>query len=132
MAQNTDANAFIETFKKIFISQYCIGDYKPAEGVSYGNALVDTAKKSFVGRMSKQEYLYYIVPGIILSLIPVVNLAFILPNCSTTARRLHDLNLTGWLCLIMILPIIRICLMVYLVITDGKPEANQFGEPPAA
>ena len=132
MAENNDANVFVETFKKIFTMQYCIGDYKPAEGVSYTDAVVDTAKKSFVGRMSKDEYLHYIVPAIILSIIPIVNLAFILPNCSTTGRRLHDIGQSAWLCLLMIIPIVNLCLLIYLCITDGKAEANQYGEPPAA
>ena len=131
MAQNIDANAFIETFKKHFLFQYCLDTNKPAEGTKYFDALVETGKKTFEGRMGKQEYLLYIVPAIILAHIPIVNLILILPNCSCTARRLHDLGLTGWISLLMIVPIISILLVIYLCITDGQKEKNEFGEVPA-
>ena len=131
MAQNIDADAFINTFTKRFSYQYCLGDCKPAEGVPYTDAVVDTANKSFVGRMSKQEYLLYIIPAIILCYIPVVNIVLFLPNCSCTARRLHDVGMTGWLCLASIIPVVNIILVVYLCITDGQKEANQYGEAPA-
>lgn len=132
MAQNIDANSFVSTFTKYFSIQYCLGDNKPAEGVSYLDAVTEAANKSFVGRMSKQEYLLYIIPAFILSCIPFVHLAVILPNCSCTARRLHDIGQTGWICLATLFPIINIILIVYLCITDGQKEANQFGEAPAA
>ena len=132
MAQNIDVNAFIETFKKHFLFQYCLDTNKPAEGTKYCDALVETGKKTFEGRMSKQEYMLYIIPGILLACIPVVGWIILpLPNCSCTARRLHDIGLTGWISLVMILPYVSILLAIYLCITEGQKEKNDFGEAPA-
>ena len=145
MAQNIDASSFINAFVNQIMYQYCLGNNKPAAGTSYVDAVVDTAKKSFTGRMSKLDYLLFIVPMLvisyllslpsfilpILSILSIISLAFILPSFACTARRLHDLNMTGWLSLLMIIPIINILLAVYLCITDGQKEANQFGAPPA-
>jgi len=133
MAQNIDVNAFVNAFVNYFTYQYRLGNNKPAEGTSYVDALVDTAKKSFTGRMSKQDYLLYIVPGLLAQCIPFVGWIILpLPNCACSARRLHDLGMTGWISLVMCIPYVSILLAVYLCITDGQKEANQFGEAPAA
>ena len=133
MAQNIDVNAFINAFVNYFTYQYRLGDNKPAEGAKYFDDLIDTGKKSFAGRMSKQDYLLYIVPAIIAQCIPFVGWILLpLPNCACSARRLHDLGMTGWISLIMCIPYVNILLAVYLCIPDGQKEANQYGEVPAA
>ncbi len=46
-----------------------------------------------------------------------------------TIRRLHDLNQTGWLCLLMFVPIVGIGLMLYVMFAKGTPANNEFGAP---
>lgn len=46
-----------------------------------------------------------------------------------TIRRLHDLNQTGWLCLLMFVPLVSIGLMLYIMFAKGTPANNDFGAP---
>ena len=44
-------------------------------------------------------------------------------------RRLHDLNLTGWLCLLLFVPLINFFFMFYLWVAPGTRGQNDFGLP---
>lgn len=44
-------------------------------------------------------------------------------------RRLHDLNQTGWLSLLILIPAINILIAIYLVFFKGTEGNNQYGEP---
>lgn len=44
-------------------------------------------------------------------------------------KRLHDLNKTGWLYLIAIIPIVSFFFMLYLWIAKGDAGDNQYGAP---
>lgn len=46
-----------------------------------------------------------------------------------TIRRLHDLSQTGWLSLLMFVPLINIGFMLYIMFAKGVPVANQYGAP---
>ena len=46
-----------------------------------------------------------------------------------TIRRLHDLNQTGWLCLLMFVPIVGIGFMLYVMFAKGATANNEFGAP---
>lgn len=41
-------------------------------------------------------------------------------------RRLHDVNKSGWMALLMILPLINIFFLIYLLIAKGDTGANRF------
>jgi uncharacterized membrane protein YhaH (DUF805 family) len=45
-------------------------------------------------------------------------------------RRLNDLNHTGWLALIMLIPLVNILFGLYIIFAPGKPDHNRFGPPP--
>lgn len=45
-------------------------------------------------------------------------------------QRLHDQDLTGWLCLLMFIPIANLVLAVLLLFVPGTQGANRFGPPP--
>lgn len=47
-------------------------------------------------------------------------------------RRLHDLDRTGWLTLLMIVPLINALFGLYLLFGPGSPETNKYGPPPQA
>lgn len=48
----------------------------------------------------------------------------------TILRRLHDLGLSGWMILLMLIPLVNVIFGLYVTFAPGKPEANQWGTPP--
>lgn len=64
-------------------------------------------------------------PGAIASI--VFSLAIALPNIGLTARRLHDVNRSGWWQLIAF-TIIGIPVLLYWLIKKGTDGPNRFGE----
>ena len=53
----------------------------------------------FSGRATRAEFWWWILFGMIVSWIPLVNILsifLIIPNLSITSRRLHDIDKTGW------------------------------------
>lgn len=91
----------------------------------------------FDGRARRKEYWYFAlftfffsIPFSILdivfeSTVPglIFNLAILLPSLAVTVRRMHDVNKSGWFCLIPIYNLI-------LTLTDGDKGPNRFGIDP--
>lgn len=46
-----------------------------------------------------------------------------------TIRRLHDLNQSGWLSLLMLVPMVNVLFMLYVIIAPGNSGGNNFGLP---
>ena len=61
----------------------------------------------------------------------VVMLLLIAPAISVAARRLHDAGQTGWLAALGIIPYLGWVWAIVIGLMPGKPEANQYGPPPA-
>ena len=98
---------------------------------------------NFEGRARRKEYWFFIlatfIMGIIVSIIGsilhlkgllsgLLNLALILPSMAVAARRLHDVNRSGWWQLIS-LTIIGIIPLIFWLASETKPESNQWGTP---
>lgn len=49
-----------------------------------------------------------------------------------TKRRLNDLGKTGWLSLLMIIPVVNLIMWVYIQFFPGQPQANEYGAKPVA
>lgn len=49
---------------------------------------------------------------------------------SLTARRLHDIDKSGWWCFIFIVPYIGVLLWVLLFFAEGTKGANKYGPDP--
>lgn len=68
---------------------------------------------------------------ICLLLLLIFNLAIIIPSISLTCRRLHDLNVSGWLQLIAYIPIISVIgfwvLLVMEYFIPGTEGPNNYG-----
>jgi uncharacterized membrane protein YhaH (DUF805 family) len=45
-------------------------------------------------------------------------------------QRLHDLDKSGWLSLLILIPLINVVLVLFLFFAPGSEEANQYGAPP--
>jgi len=89
----------------------------------------------FNGRATRPEFwwwvLFVIVVGIVLGsinerLAQLFSLAMILPNIAVTARRLHDIDRSGWWQLVGLIPFIGWIIVVYWCAQPGK-ETTRFG-----
>jgi uncharacterized membrane protein YhaH (DUF805 family) len=107
---------------------------------------------SNTGRINRKPYLfYYFLPAIaaaiilnilgviILSLIPVLSpifsllsLAIALAGIMPGVKRLHDMNYSGLLYLLILVPIANLVLIILLCAKQGSVGPNQFGEDPLA
>lgn len=87
------------------------------------------------GRMSRIDYIVFIIPALLIEYLlcwtGIVYLIFLIPTGCASARRLHDLGMTGWIALLMIVPVANIILSVYLALQEGQKEKNEFGEVPS-
>ena len=106
---------------------------------------------TFSGRASRSEYWYFIllVSGSILlfvllgifaggpgfaQFIPLMILLYLgvfVPIISVTARRLHDINKSGWWQLIGVIPYVGIIGGIVLLVwycSDGEKKDNRFGK----
>ena len=43
-------------------------------------------------------------------------------------RRLHDLNKTGWRCLLLLVPMIQFFFILYVLLAKGTPHRNDYGD----
>lgn len=46
---------------------------------------------------------------------------------SVFVRRLHDLNKSGWLCLLVFVPLVNVILGIILLFKPGSHDVNRFG-----
>lgn len=93
-----------------------------------------TKYADFKGCAGKSEYwwwvLFTIVAGLSLQIVSQnLSLAFsvatILPSIAVTARRLHDTDRTGWLQLLVVIPVIGWIFLIIWYVQDGK-RPNRF------
>lgn len=101
----------------------------------------------FKGRARRSEYWWYclaiviasyvvsfvgglISPDFSLMLSGIFSLAVLLPGLGVAVRRLHDVGKSGWWYLIILVPLVGAIYLIYLYASDGKPEANKWGESP--
>ena len=60
----------------------------------------------------------------------VTYLGFFLPMLSVTVRRLHDLGKSGWMFLVVFIPIVGGILLLVWFVSDGQPHDNAYGAVP--
>jgi uncharacterized membrane protein YhaH (DUF805 family) len=60
----------------------------------------------------------------------VVSLGLLLPGLAVSARRLHDINRSGWWMLIILIPIIGGLVLLWWCLKEGDEGENEFGPPP--
>ena len=61
----------------------------------------------------------------------LASLALLLPYLAVAARRLHDIDRTGWWQLIGFVPVIGAVVLIVFFVQRGTPGPNRFGAPPA-
>jgi len=94
----------------------------------------------FTGRATRSEYWWFVLAEVVVLIVAslihqyvyvIAALAFLLPALAVGARRLHDIGKSGWLQLLMIIPIVNLVL-IYFYVQPTQPEPNAHGAPPAA
>ena len=112
---------------------------------------------SFYGRMRRTTYGYFVLFSAVAALGLVVavgtgheppeelqfvlfvvgGIAFVvwvIANLSFTVRRLHDMSLSGWICLLLILarfiPFVSWLILAWLLFRPGTKGSNSFGPNP--
>lgn len=94
----------------------------------------------FSGRANRAEfwysYLFNFIVTTILGFIPgkvgmiiqiIWWLAVLLPTLGVAVRRLHDINKSGWLLLLSLIPIVGIIILIIWWCKEGDKAENQFG-----
>ena len=98
---------------------------------------------NFEGRAGRKEFwyafLFTVLVNFILGLIPgkvgmiitiLWSLAILLPTLSVGARRLHDINKSGGLQLLALIPLVGIILLIVWWAQEGEKTENQYGPVP--
>lgn len=108
---------------------------------------------TFSGRARRSEYWFFILfhmiaffvlgfaDGIIGTYDPqtgwgvlsgLYGLAALIPSLALLVRRLHDTGRSGITVLIGLIPIVGSIILLVFLVSDSKPEENQFGPSPKA
>ncbi|MDQ0616755.1 DUF805 domain-containing protein [Arthrobacter globiformis] len=132
----------------------------PLYGASAPEAVIRFFKKyaTFSGRASRSEYWWWVLvnnivtivfylilgstdlnatdetsPGlqIALILLGVWMLATVIPGAALLVRRLHDANLSGWMSLLGLIPLIGAIILLVLVLMGPEPDGQRFDYRPA-
>lgn len=79
------------------------------------------------GFMQGQE----VAGALLMGLIGIAYFAVIIYSVIIGVRRLHDLNMSGWMWLINLIPLIGTFFALYMLFAPGKEDENDYGNPPA-
>ena len=115
---------------------------------AYGEVQIFSAR----GRIGRVRYLAYtfgfmmagiIMLGVLMGIIAAVVgpaagmsvyfvgiIALIVVSVLFGIQRLHDLDKSGWLYLVMLIPLVGVFFSFYLIFAPGTKEMNRFGNPP--
>lgn len=94
----------------------------------------------FSGRASRPEFWWFALASFLVALVLnllhlgiiglLVNLALLVPSLAVGARRLHDIGKSGWLQLLVLVPVLGLLVLIYwFAQPSGGP--NAYGEGPA-
>lgn len=89
---------------------------------------------SFEGRASRSEFWWFFLFTVLVSaasgmvseiLSGLFSLGVLLPSLAVGARRLHDINKSGWFLLLWLIPVIGWIVLIFWAAQEGK-EPNRF------
>jgi Predicted membrane protein len=102
----------------------------------------------FTGRASRKEFWMFVLVNIVISIIfsiltriPILriifwivfilfSLAVLIPGIALGIRRLHDVNYSGWLILLCLIPVVNVIFIFLLCVIEGNQYDNQYGPTP--
>lgn len=96
----------------------------------------------FDGRASREQFWMYIIGTLLVMaaltllgsglLIGLVSLGLFVPNLAITARRLHDVDKSGWWMFITLIPLAGWIILIVFLAQSGQSGDNRFGTNPLA
>ena len=102
---------------------------------------------NFSSRAARSEYWYWVLFNVLAQVVTeiidnavigmsvttaIFSLAVLLPGIAVAARRLHDVDRTGWWLLLAFVPVIGLIVLVIWFCTKGTDGSNRFGPDPLA
>ena len=116
------------------------------------NYYLDVLKKyaEFTGRARRKEYWMFVLFNFIVSIVlgridamlgtvnslgvgyigGLYSLVVLIPSIAVGVRRLHDIGKSGWMLLVVFIPIVGFIWLIVLLATDSTPGENQYGPNP--
>lgn len=94
----------------------------------------------FAGRAKRPEYwwfaLFCLIGALVLEMLGsyvswAFTLATILPSLAAGTRRLHDMNKSGWMQLLWLIPVFGWIYLIYVLAQVTEAADNQYGAVPA-
>jgi uncharacterized membrane protein YhaH (DUF805 family) len=106
--------------------------------------VLKTKYAEFNGRAHREEFWMFMLVNFLVSIgigivggiihLPILqilySLAVAVPGLAVGARRLHDTNKTGWLQLLLLIPLIGLIVMIVFWAQDSDAGDNQYGPNP--
>ena len=102
----------------------------------------------FSGRARRSEYWYFALFSFLISFVTLIvdraigtdwenggllnsvaGLALLLPSLAVGARRLHDTGRSGWLLLLVLIPLLGVIVLIVFFVQDSKAD-NTYGPNP--
>ncbi|MCA9366354.1 DUF805 domain-containing protein [Candidatus Kaiserbacteria bacterium] len=93
----------------------------------------------FEGRATRQQFWMFVLVYMVIYIVAMIvsealallfSLGIMLPALGITARRLHDIDMSGWWQLIGFIPLLGLIIMIVLTAKQGMTGANRFGGDP--
>ncbi len=105
----------------------------------------------FSGRARRKEYWMFVLFNMIFAIVAMILdnvlgiamegigygplyglyvLAMLIPGLAVTVRRLHDVGKSGWMFLIVLIPLIGAIWLLVLTVTDSQQGTNKWGQNP--
>ena len=91
---------------------------------------------TFTGRASRSEFWWFMLFALLASLVAsaidprlnaVVTLLLLLPAIAVTARRLHDIDKSGWWQLVNLIPFVGWIIVLYWYVQPSQRAPNRYG-----
>ena len=100
----------------------------------------------FSGRATRQEFWYFslfctllYLPAIAIdasleivyqsqNFTNLISVVIFVPSTTVAARRLHDINRSGWWWFLALVPLLGIIVLIYWTSKEGDSAANDFGD----
>ena len=89
----------------------------------YLAAVIVSLTIAFIASVSIYTY-------VLLAVYSLTLVVFIIFNIMFFVQRLHDLNLSGWLSVLLLIPVVNLLLILFLVFAPGTQGSNNHGVPP--
>ena len=105
----------------------------------------------FSGRARRKEYWMFVLFNMIFAIVAMIldnvlgiaiegvgygplyglyALAVLIPGLAVSVRRLHDVGKSGWMILIVLIPLIGAIWLLVLMVTDSNSGENEYGKNP--